>query len=89
MKDNKPKIDNLFFDLIFFLLSFIFGIFKSIKIFFSSQGFKGKYKNYFYDFLNFIFKLWPSYFWKEPSFSKIISFFGDMINYVFLSSKKK
>lgn len=78
---EKVVIKNSFFDLIAFLISFIFSFFRSIKLFFISNS-KSK-NNIFFDFLDFIFRDWSKYFWKRPSVFKITSFFSDTLKYIF------
>lgn len=78
---KKEKINNTFFDLIAFIYSFILNIFRSIKNFFTLKKIK---KNTFFDFLDFLFRSWPKYFWKKPTFYKFTSFIADILN-----SKKK
>lgn len=77
---KKEKIDNTFFDWLAFIFSFILNIFRSIKNFFTLKKIK---KNYFFNFLDFLFRTWPKYFWKKPTFYKVTSFFWDMINNIF------
>jgi hypothetical protein len=74
MKEKEKKIiHNNFFDLIAFLLSFLLSFFRSILIFFSSH--KIKARNYFFDFFDFSFRIWGKYFWENPTWYKIGSFF--------------
>jgi hypothetical protein len=77
---KKEKIQNKFFDFIAFMLSFILNIFRSIKNFFTLKKIK---KNIFFNFLDFLFRIWPKYFWKKPTFYKITSFFADILNNIF------
>ncbi len=74
---KKEKINNTFFDLIAFIYSFILNIFRSIKNFFTLKKIK---KNIFFDFLDFLFRSWPKYFWKKPTAFKLTSFFADIFN---------
>jgi hypothetical protein len=78
---KKYIIKNNFFDLIAFFTSFFFSFFKSFLLFFNIL--KNKKNNIFFNFLDFMFRLWPKYFWKKPSFYKISSFFSDMLNFIF------
>lgn len=78
---KKEIINNTFFDLIAFGLSFFINVFRSIIIFFTLKKIK---KNIFLNFLDFLFRTWPKYFWKKPTFYKITSFIADILN-----SKKK
>ncbi len=80
---KKKDIHNSFFDLIAFGLSFILSFFRSIKVFFTNSIWLKKRKSIFFDFLDFIFRKWSSYFWKKPSFYKITSFFWDILNSIF------
>ena len=74
------KINNTFFDLIAFILSFLLNIFRSIKNFFTLKKIK---RNYFFDFLDFLFRSWPKYFWKKPNTYKFTSFIADILNNIF------
>ncbi len=78
---KKEIINNTFFDLIAFGLSFFINVFRSIIIFFTLKKIK---KNIFLNFLDFLFRTWPKYFWKKPTFYKFTSFIADILN-----SKKK
>jgi len=78
---KKEKINNTFLDFLAFIFSFVLNIFRSIKIFFTNKKTK---KNIFFDFLDFLFRTWPKYFWKKPTAYKLMSFFADILN-----SKKK
>jgi len=71
---KKIAINNSFFDLFAFILSFLLSFYRSIKIFFL-KNIVTKKRNKFFNFLDFIFRKWSSYFWKKPSFYKITSFF--------------
>ena len=73
---KKEKIHNSFFDLIAFILSFLLNIFRSVINFITLKKIK---KNIFFNFLDFLFRVWPKYFWKKPSFYKITSFFWDIL----------
>jgi len=78
---EKRVIKNNFFDLIAIFISFILWFFRSISSLMFSNN-KAK-KNYFFDILDFLFRIWPRYFWRKPSFYKITNFVWDFINYVF------
>lgn len=69
MYKNKIKIENKFFDFIGFCFSFFYSSLKSLNIFFFSKT--SKIKTIFFDFFDFIFRLWPKYFWEKPTFYKI------------------
>jgi hypothetical protein len=74
-KRNKEIIIfNSFFDVMAFVLSFIFSFFRSFKIFFLNKVIIKK-QNIFFIFLDFIFRKWSLYFWKKPTLYKITSFF--------------
>lgn len=79
--DNKKIIKNSFFDLVTIIISFIFGFFRGIYLLFSPKN--KIWKNYFFDILDFLFRIWPKYFWKKPTLYKITNFIADFINYVF------
>lgn len=81
---QKRKINNSFFDLLAFLISFLFSFFRSIKIIFIWGR---KKKNIFFNFLDFVFRKWTKYFWLKPSFYKIFSFFSDLLNFLFKNNK--
>lgn len=76
---KKIIIKNSFFELLFFLFSLFLSFFRSIKTFFV---FKKTKKNLFFDFLDYIFYVWPKYFWKKPSLYKVFSFPWDVINFL-------
>jgi len=78
---KKYIIKNSFFDLIAFVLSFCCSFFRSFKILFTKKRIKKK--NIFFKFFDFIFRIWPKYFWKIPSLYKISSFFSDILNFIF------
>jgi len=80
---KKEKIHNTFFDLIAFILSIIANFFRSIKSIFTLQ--KNK-KNIFFNFIDFLVRIWPKYFWKKPTFYKFTSFIWDIFTTIF---KKK
>jgi len=68
-KKQMPKtkrINNTFLDLVCLLLSFFMSFFRSVVLLFKKQKVSG-YRNYFFDLLDFIFRLWPAYFWKKPT----------------------
>lgn len=77
---EKRIIKNSFFDLISIFISFIFWISRSILTLIFSKKIK---KNYFFDILDFLFRIWPRYFWEKPSIYKITNLIWDFINYVF------
>jgi len=66
---NKIIIKNNFLDVISLLLSFILSFFRSLLLFFGLK--KIKINNSFWKFMNYIFKIWPKYFWKNPTIYKI------------------
>jgi len=80
---KKKEIDNKFFDLIAFILSMIVNFFRSLKNLFTLKKWK---KNIFFNFLDFLFRGWPKYFWEKPTLYKITSFLWDVFNNIF---KKK
>jgi len=69
---KKENINNSFFDFIAFLLSLLINFFRSVVNFFTMKKIK---KNIFFNFLDFLFRIWPKYFWKKPTFYKLTSFF--------------
>ncbi|NDK08894.1 hypothetical protein EOM39_06685 [Candidatus Gracilibacteria bacterium] len=81
MEENKEKIENKFFDLIGFVFSFFNSILASFKLFFLVNT--PKVKTIFFDFFDFIFRLWPRYFWKKPTLYKIGRFIKDFIDFMF------
>lgn len=80
----KPpySISNTFFDFVMFLLSFILSIPRSLMMLFGKKTNVSR-DNFFYSFLDFIFRLWPKYFWKKPTGMKLGSFFADLYRYLF------
>ncbi len=82
------KEENSFVKLVFLFLSLIFDFFRSIWLLFWIKNEKLK-NNLFFDFLHFIFVLWPKYFWEKPSFYKLFSFFWDLFEYLILQNEKK
>ncbi len=82
MKNNKV-IDNNFFDLLAFSLSFVFSFYRAIKSFIFWWKNSVIAKNKFFNFLDFLFRKWTRYFWKKPTLYKLSSFFWDILNSVF------
>ncbi|ATU05746.1 hypothetical protein BKN14_04915 [Candidatus Gracilibacteria bacterium HOT-871] len=80
MKEKK-KVKNYFFELIIFFISMILSIFRGIGLFLFGKNLKNK--NLFNNFLDFIFRKWPKYFWKNPTLYKLFSLPGNIINYIF------
>jgi hypothetical protein len=71
--NDKKVINNTFFDLIMFFISFIYSLFRSVLLLFKNNK---KNKRYiFFEFFDFIFIKWPKYFWEKASLYKITSFF--------------
>lgn len=83
MQQEKPnnQIENSFFDLIIIFWNFFLSSFNSISMFFWNK--KNIKNNSFFDILDFIFKIWPKYFWKNPTGYKLTTFFWDTIKYIF------
>ena len=80
------KIQNKFFDIISLFLSFIASSFRSfLALIGNKENIK---KSYFFRTLDFIFILWPKYFWKKPTTLKIFNFFSLFIDYVFYNKTK-
>ncbi len=79
------KIENKFFDLISLIISFITSSFRSFVLLVTNK--KNIKKSYFFKSLDFIFILWPKYFWKNPNSLKIFNFISDYIDYVFYNKK--
>ena len=76
---------NIFLYLISYTISFIVSVYRSIKaLIFGDKKIK---KWIFFRSLDFLFRVWPIYFWKKPTFFKITSFFGMFIKYVFYNDK--
>lgn len=82
--NEKKKIKNYFFEIIFLIFSLVFSFYRAFKLFLFSKNWKNK--NLFNDFLDFIFRKWPKYFWKKPTLYKIFSLPWDILNFIF---KKK
>ena len=78
---QKRKIKNSFFELILFIISWILSFFRSIKLFFSFKNNRIK-KNLFFESFDFIFKIWPKYFWEKPSLYKFFSFPWELIKFI-------
>jgi len=78
---KREKIKNTFFDTISLILSFFWAIPRSIFLLFSNTT--EKKRNYFFDFLDFFFRVWPKYFFQKPSGIKLTSFFADFWKYLF------
>lgn len=78
---KKEKIDNKFFDLISYIISFILSSFRSLKILLWFKEIENKWK--FFKFFNFLFIIWPKYFWKKPNLYKIFSMPEKFIDYLF------
>ncbi len=78
---EKKKIKNSFFEMILFIYSMILSFFRSIKLFFSNNTKKIR-NNLFFDTLDFIFIVWPKYFWAKPSLYKLFSFPGKLIEFI-------
>ena len=77
---NEKNINNSLFDIIALFLSFILCFFRGFYIFFRKEG---KIKNnIFFNFLDFMFRGWPNYFWRSPSLFKVTSFFSDIFNFL-------
>ncbi len=79
------KIENKFFDIISLIISFIASAFRSFILLVTNK--KSIKKSYFFKTLDFIFVLWPKYFWKKPNTLKIFNYFADFIDYVFYNKK--
>jgi len=84
----EKKENNSFLNLIFLFISLILDFFRSFLLLFWIDNSKNK-DNLFFDFLEFIFKLWPKKFWKNPSLYRFFSFFGDLIDYLILKYENK
>lgn len=80
------KIDNKFFDLISYFISFFLSIFRSFFVLIWYK--KSVKKSYFLKSMDFVFRLWPAYFWKKPNPFKITGFLWMFLKYVFYSNKK-
>ncbi len=75
------KVNNKFFDLILFFLSFLFAIYRSILSLFKKKS--TIKKSSFYDSIDYIFRIWPNNFWKDIKFYKIWYFLWWLIKYIF------
>lgn len=75
------KINNKFLDLLKYIASFFRSIVDSFLLVLWTK--KTKISNPFFRSLNFIFVIWPKYFWKKPTMLKLTRFISDFINYVF------
>jgi len=79
------QIENKFFDLISLFISFLASSFRSfLALIWKKNNIK---KSYFFKSLDFIFIIWPKYFFKKPTSLKIFNFFSDFIDYVFYNKK--
>ncbi|RKW25105.1 hypothetical protein D8B46_00250 [Candidatus Gracilibacteria bacterium] len=78
--NEKKKVKNYFFELILLIISFLIAFYRSIKLFLFSKN--GRKKNLFNDFLDFVFRKWPKYFWNNPSIYKLFCLPGNIINYI-------
>lgn len=77
---EKKKVKNYFFEIILLIISIFFAIFRALVLFFWNKNLKNK--NLFNNFLDFIFRKWPSYFWKKPSLYKLFSLPWHILNYI-------
>lgn len=78
----KKEINNSVINFFLLIVSFIFWFFRSIKLLFKTWNYKIK-NNLFFDFLDYLFKIWPKYFWEKPNFYKLFSMPGQLIDYIF------
>jgi len=76
---KKRKINNTFFEFILYIFSIMLSFSRSTKLFLGSGKIKS---NLFFESLDFIFKIWPKYFWSKPSFYKIFSLPGDLLKFI-------
>lgn len=79
------KVNNKFFDLILFFLSFLFAIYRSLLSLFKKKS--AIKKSGFYDSIDYIFRIWPNNFWKDIKFYKIWYFLWWLIKYIFYKKK--
>ena len=80
--NEKNKVKNNFFELILLIISFFYAIIRAFLLFlFNKKNLKNK--NLFNDFLDFIFRKWPKYFWKKATLYKLFSLPGNILNYIF------
>lgn len=82
---KKEKIDNKFLDLISYIISLFFSIYRSIKLLLLNKNNIKKWK--FYKIFDFLFVIWPKYFWKEANSYKLFSFIEKFIDYLFYQKK--
>jgi hypothetical protein len=82
MDKKQIVIKNNFFDLFFLFFWFIISWIKSLLLLFNLSK-KEKWDNIFLRFLDFILKILPRYFWKNPTWYKLTSFVWNMLKYIF------
>ena len=78
--NEKKKVKNYFFELILLIISSLIALYRSIKLFLFSKNWREK--NLFNDFLDFVFRKWPKYFWNNPSIYKLFCLPWNIINYI-------
>lgn len=79
------KIENKFLDLVVYFISFIVSIFRSFLLLIWVK--KTVKKWLFFQSLDFIFRVWPYYFWQKPNLFKIWNFIPFFIKYLFYNDK--
>jgi len=84
----NSKKENSVLTILFLFFSLIIDFFRSLLLLFWYRP-KNIDNNLFFDFLEFIFKLWPKKFWEKPSLYRLFSFFWDLIDYLILQNAKK
>ncbi len=82
------KKENSFLKILFIFVSLFFDFFRSVLLIFWYK-INNIESNLFFDFLEFIFKIWPRKFWEKPSLYRLFSFFWDLIDYLILQNAKK
>gem|GEM_PF-1319251 len=80
------KVQNRFFDLLFFIASFFACLYRSIVTLFTHKKPCIKCAS-FYDSIDYLSRIWPRSFWKKPTGLKIGMFFGAFISYIFYRKK--
>lgn len=81
------KVNNKFLDLLVLLISLISTTFKSLLLLLGIK--KDMEKTYFLYSFNFLWKIWPTYYWKRPTWYKIGTFLKDFLNHIFYNKNEK
>lgn len=86
--DKDKNNENKFLLLVAYFISIIFSIFRSIWLLFWKRDSKQTKKWIFFESLDFIWRKWPKYFWKNPNTFKLFSILWDFLNFIFYNNKK-